>query len=121
MTESTAPQGPDDPGQEPAPAKPKPHRLGRRPSGTTGVYLVLGADARDPDDELAYRPIGYYRANDDEHAKRQVVADAEAGHLPDVLEQMKAKGIYLRPIPTRSWPKDTEPTGYVRQPRLRIG
>lgn len=104
------------------------HRLGRRPQKSAGVYMVLAAPLEgNPDDgPPAFLELGWYRAHGDDHAKRQAVADIEAGQtkedIRDALkEALHEGGVILHPVPARSWPV-TKPTRYnTPAPRLEIG
>ena len=93
------------------------HRRTRRPAHTAGWYMVIAA----PQKIGGYTEVGWYKANDDEQAKRLAVSDAERGHLPELKRSIETDGAWLRAVPARSWPK-IDKTGYdVPPPRLRIG
>lgn len=98
----------------------EPHRRTRRPGPghTAGWYMVIASTAGE---KVGFEEVGWYKASDDDQAKRHCVDDAKRGHLPPIKEALEGDGIWLRGVPARSWPA-TKRTGYDQPPpRLRIG
>lgn len=117
--------GPEEPTPpEPQPPAPpdgeKPNRRSRRPASTNGHYMVIAAHAGGRDHEPAFREVGWFKAHGADHAKRQAIADAEAGHDDWLKRAIHADhGVILRAVPALNWPK-TDPSGYKVTKRLEI-
>lgn len=117
-------ESPPDPAAGAQHAEPEPegkgHRLSRRPQNPKGVYMVIRARANGQ--PPIYHEVGFFRAHGPDAAKRQAVQDAEAGHLPELRNEIHDDhGVLLRAVPAASWPK-VEATKLKEQaPKVVIG